>query len=696
MGNMKPSSPLIAVTRFAHSPEAGRSVVDTFSAPIGKTGCTLAGFLELKRGPFLPDSLLELMKTTIKRTIGATPPPEELEERFEDALLAVNDVLKRHFSEDDQSSDQLLAAALVLVSTEHAAFAVTGSSRAFLLKRELPRAGADWTNVIANEPSTKKSSFFGSLFHGNVAPGDALLVCSDRFFDVIAGEKLKTVLKKVIGGDLPDHLEELLVERAMPVAAIIAQGVPQKKEGMARGQRGSRVWGLSLSLGTGQSALKAAARALTQGIRAVIDALLPPAGEQIQQESPAVLKTETAPKIALLPKLLAHKKLAVALLVAVLALTILGNGVSQRRRQQERFRYNELLERIAAEQREAESALLYRDNLRARAALARGRELLLQLPLTTNARVQRAAVIREELERISMKFQYLVPTESKTILTFFGNEESTAFHPSVITLIRQEKKTRLLLVDGQLRRFGTVNPTLDNPKLKRLETQPLPAPITGTLPTDRGALLLHSDNTVSELLLDATVAIEPRPIASTPKTISSAAWYQKKLYITDGENERITKHLPTSGGFAKGTIWTQKRPELREVTAMTIDGAIYLGSANGQILKFFQGKPQDFPLAVDPMPTGALHLLTISDTPYLYVLSPATRRLMVIQKDTDEKRSAGSVVAQYVVSNWKNLKSFAVDEKTRAAYVLNGDALEKIELTHLTKIKPATPTKKTP
>ncbi len=715
MSNIKTLSSPIALTTFAHAPETARSVVDTFSTPIGKTGAVLAGFLELKRGPFLPESLLEIIKTTIKRAMSGQPKAEELEEHFEDALLEVNDLLKRHFSEEDQSDDHFLAAGIMLVGQHEVSFALGGAAKAFLLQREQGGKASEWTNLFNGTPTKPNKKTFGSLFSGTVSSGDTLLICTERFFDVTAGEKLKTALKKVVGGDLADHLAETLIDTDVPVAAIVAQGAPQQKRAAAmkktETQASTVTIGAVLS-GMGSGAQRVAA---TTGriFSTLIDRLLPPAqtessteAEDETQEETEASSTENHEPSAtpmrhartpLIHTLFKRKKLALGLLAVVLIGGGIANAAHNRSVAEERARYNGALERIAALEHDAESALIYHDTARAQSAITEAQAVLEGLALTSNARSQRAAVIAQELKHFSDKFQYAVSAEPKTVYSFAASTADASFHPTTLALVSKEKKPSLLLGDGQLRKFAWLDPKESNPKLQAmtLDAATIGA-VNDIIPSDQGALLIENNGALQELLTAGPGSIEARPIAEGPSEIMAAALYQKKLYVVDGAKARITKHLPTAGGFAKGSAWIKDIPELNTAASMVIDGTIFVATNDGKVLKFFQGKRQNFALTIDPPLSGKLTVMTNAESPLLFIAVPATNRIVVAQKEAKDGKPAGTLVAQYVVERWKDLKDFTVDEQTGVAYVLNGDALEKIELTGLPKPKTPTPPAKKP
>ncbi|GEM_PF-4305247 len=700
---MKPVSPSSGLYTLAHSPEEARTEVNTFAFTLGKGGPRVSGFVELKRGPFLTEGVLELVKNTLKQSLSPLPQPEELEERFEDAILEANDVLAKHFNEQEDSSEHFLAAAVVLVSASTIFFSIAKEARAYLVRQ----AESPWENLSSDEGSSKSKKMFGSLFSGSVAAGDTLVVASRAFFDSVPQEEFRALLKKP-AANFEERLEQTLVDPAIPVAALIARGAPPADTGrLSTKKRGKKTWALP-SLLTLKNSSTIMHKNFVGALTWLVDRLLPPTEPRAPKEA-----TPQTVRVFPLTHLLKYRKAILILVLVGVSVSLLGVAAYQARAQREATRYNQTLEKIAAAQSEIEAALIYHDTDRAKAKLKAARDLLQELPQTTAARRARAAVIREELDSVSKKFQFVLLPEPKTITSFATASATNAIHPNLIGKLLKTKTSVLLLVDGKLKTVGLLDLEQQTPKLDLVNVDASLIPeIVRLLPMEGNALLLLKNNALLELTLGDKPKLEPRSIDSAPSSIAAAALYQKKLYVVDAARSRITKHLPTAGGFGKGQVWIADAQELSNTADLTIDGALWIASSSGQIFHYFQGKKQTFPVLVDPALTGPIQLATTIDSPFLYVLEPKGNRVVVLQKESTDTRAAGTLVAQYIVDRWTDLKALAIDERTKELYVMNADALEKIVMTHLDTIKtksktaapasakkkivPAPKTKKTP
>jgi hypothetical protein len=112
---------------------------------------------------------------------------------------------------------------------------------------------------------------------------------------------------------------------------------------------------------------------------------------------------------------------------------------------------------------------------------------------------------------------------------------------------------------------------------------------------------------------------------------------------------------------------------------MAIDGNIYVALSSGNILKFQSGKHQDFKLNLASPLSGNLKLYTENGFNYLYVLDRQNKTILVIKKNGAD---AGALQISYTSDQFNNLKDFAVDEKNKLIFVLNGTSLLKFNITY--------------
>ncbi len=116
------------------------------------------------------------------------------------------------------------------------------------------------------------------------------------------------------------------------------------------------------------------------------------------------------------------------------------------------------------------------------------------------------------------------------------------------------------------------------------------------------------------------------------------------IYLLDTTKSRIWKYIATEKAFSelKEYLNPDTLPDLSKATGMTIDGSVWIGTSDGKIQRFSQGKENTFVYkGVDPPFGKDLILFTSDETKNLYVLDSQNKRVVVVDKD-------GIYLAQYI------------------------------------------------
>lgn len=165
--------------------------------------------------------------------------------------------------------------------------------------------------------------------------------------------------------------------------------------------------------------------------------------------------------------------------------------------------------------------------------------------------------------------------------------------------------------------------------------------------------------------------------------IRTAIFFGGNIYLLDTQKSRIWKYVgaenvqPAGGqGFSdiKEYLNPDTLPDLSSATWMAIDGSVWLGTTNGKILRFSQGKENTFTdRGVDPEFGTDLVVYTSDEVKNLYVLDKNNKRVVVLDKD-------GIYLAQYLWKGSITPSHLVVSEKHGKILLLADGKLYSIEL----------------
>lgn len=164
--------------------------------------------------------------------------------------------------------------------------------------------------------------------------------------------------------------------------------------------------------------------------------------------------------------------------------------------------------------------------------------------------------------------------------------------------------------------------------------------------------------------------------ANLPSPPVDVVKFNNRLYALSPSAPQIYRLNKTGDTYGSFTVWTRdNQDKLSDARSLAVDGAVYVLKP-AEIIKFFTGSLELWTPYIDPPLTNATRVWTTDEANGIYILEPATRRVIVLDKP-------GGLLAQYIFPDGADLKNLAVDEKNKKLSVLNGDRIEEIELTHI-------------
>lgn len=320
----------------------------------------------------------------------------------------------------------------------------------------------------------------------------------------------------------------------------------------------------------------------------------------------------------------------------------------------------------------AEASLIYRNNDEAQRTLEEAATALEALPRDTNEHTNEATRLATELETLQARIRGI-----------------TIVSPTVVGDLRDIESTASLLsatgtINGIIGLADNLNVyKLDPLSQAWLKQETVNGPISRIeSSTTVGADVIVVDATQQLGRVDLT-ALTMNPIASGTNNMASVediTAYNDALYALTGTGQQVVKMRQQGPNFEAGTAWINARTtDLTTARAIAIDSSVYILLAN-DIVKFTSGREQDWQTAtVDPPLSQPIDLWTAFESPHLYVLDPAEKRILVIVKET------GAVQAQYVADAFAGAIGFVVEEATSKITVIT--ATQALEFTpqHLVK-----------
>ena len=154
--------------------------------------------------------------------------------------------------------------------------------------------------------------------------------------------------------------------------------------------------------------------------------------------------------------------------------------------------------------------------------------------------------------------------------------------------------------------------------------------------------------------------------------------YAGNMYVLDKGSSEILRHAGSDLAFGNGNNWLAPgiTPDLSRVISWSIDGSIWILTSTGNIEKYTLGNSQPLDLSISPPLENPTKIYTNEELNYVYVLDPATSRLVVFDKD-------GNYRAQYKVGEAANASGLVVSEEEGKMILLVDKRLLSVEIRHL-------------
>lgn len=346
----------------------------------------------------------------------------------------------------------------------------------------------------------------------------------------------------------------------------------------------------------------------------------------------------------------------------------LNNGASDKQKAQEAFASSVtgIEEKILA----AEASLIYKNNAEAQRHFDEAAVALEALPKETPEQMSEADRLAEQLTTLQAKIRGLTLVQP-TLLANFRTLESSA------SLVNATGTVNGIVALGDNLSVYTLAKGANAWSNLQATHGPLSRIVSSTT-SGEDALVIDSTQQLGRADISALTL---NPIASGTNNMASVediTVYNDSLYALTAKSQQIVKMRAQGETYEAGTPWiTARTTDLSTARAVAIDANVYVLLAN-DIVKFTSGREQTWPHGpIDPPLSQPTDLWTAFESKYLYILEPAEKRILVLDKE------AGSVRAQYVAEEFGQAVSFIVEEAAQHISVVTPTAAYEFTPTHL-------------
>lgn len=147
-----------------------------------------------------------------------------------------------------------------------------------------------------------------------------------------------------------------------------------------------------------------------------------------------------------------------------------------------------------------------------------------------------------------------------------------------------------------------------------------------------------------------------------------------RLYVWDKKLSQIIQYRYSSNQESNSVSWQGPNPWLEKritdvdaVKSMTSDQGVWLLKLKNQLNYYINGKlNKAVEVNTFPLVKNITKVWTSSSVPYLYLLEPKQKRVIIMDKTTNQ------VIKQYQSESFDNLKDLVVSDDAKEIYLLNG------------------------
>ncbi|MDD5290781.1 MAG: hypothetical protein PHZ04_01565 [Patescibacteria group bacterium] len=362
---------------------------------------------------------------------------------------------------------------------------------------------------------------------------------------------------------------------------------------------------------------------------------------------------------------------AVCLLLFIISLSATG---VKNKMEAEKIALDGLIKTVEQKQNQVDAHLLYNNEDGAKTILDELKGLIEKLPQETDAQKEYYGKIIEKNNQQLEKIRHVVAVETGAPMADFANLNKGAEVANIILA-----GNKIYAGDGKQKTVYTLDLSKNLVTAVAALNQPIKALNSPVLDKNKKIYYLNDNsiiqlNTETEEISNLTIGLP-----AGRENIIAAAGYNNLLYLLEKSSGQIYRYRKAEAGFSAGEKWMRDKADFSQAVSFSIDGQIYVLNSDGGVSKYLKGEKQDFSLKpIDPPLTAATKIIVSQDLEYIYILEPATKRLVIFNK-------TGQFLSQYQFNGLNDLKDFDVDETAKKIYFLDGTKVFAIDATHFEK-----------
>ena len=336
--------------------------------------------------------------------------------------------------------------------------------------------------------------------------------------------------------------------------------------------------------------------------------------------------------------------------------------------------FNRIVLETESKKNNAASSLIYRDENLARKLLLEAKETAADLKPNSSSQKKYLEKLSAEIEEQLKNMRHLVEIIEPVQLANFANLDNQVRLANFAALYKR------VLYTQNLNNHAVSKVNLDSWVMSTITSPNTELGQINFGVISENDIYFINDEKLLFKLSTANDAITAAKFAVNEKiSITDLGSFKNFIYILDKDNNQVYRLTKTPEGFDSSSNWNKAVGlDLKDATAIAVDGSVYILKNNGEIIRLSNGKPDNFKInSIDPPLQSPAKIKTTESSKFIYILEQTNKRVVVVSKET------GNLVIQYSSPTFTDLKDISIDEADKKIFVLNNTTVLGIPADHL-------------